>query len=116
VPGIHINGKLTLGENIADLAGLTIAYKAYHLSLHGKPAPVLNGFTADQRFFLAYGQVWRMKITPDALRVELLSDPHSPPEYRVIGTTRNLDPWYRAFNVKPGSKYYLPPDKRVHLW
>ena len=116
VPGIHINGKLTLGENIADLAGLTIAYKAYHLSLHGKPAPVLNGFTGDQRFFLAYGQVWRMKITPDALRVELLSDPHSPPEYRVIGTTRNLDPWYRAFNVKPGSKYYLPPDKRVHLW
>ena len=116
VPGIHINGKLTLGENIADLAGLTIAYKAYHLSLHGKPAPVLNGFTGDQRFFLAYGQVWRTKVTADAIRVELLSDPHSPAEYRVIGTTRNLDPWYRAFNVKPGSKYYLAPDKRVHLW
>ncbi|MDE2466026.1 MAG: M13 family metallopeptidase [Alphaproteobacteria bacterium] len=116
VPGIHINGKLTLGENIADLAGLTIAYKAYHLSLHGKPAPVLNGFTGDQRFFLAYGQVWRTKTTADALRRQLLSDPHSPGEFRVIGTTRNLDPWYKAFDVKPGSKYYLPPDKRVHLW
>ncbi|MDE2466272.1 MAG: M13 family metallopeptidase, partial [Alphaproteobacteria bacterium] len=116
LPGLHINGAFTLGENIADLAGLTIAYKAYHLSLHGKPAPVLSGFTGDQRFFLSFGQIWRMKQRTSALRAQVLSNEHSPAKYRVDGVTRNLDAWYTAFDVKPGEHYYLPPDKRVHLW
>jgi len=117
IPGVHINGKLTLGENIADLAGIVIAYKAYHLSLDGKPAPVLNGYTGDQRFYLAYAQSWREAHRKDALRVQLLSNPHSPSEYRVNGVVRNDDGWYAAFpTVKAGDKYYLPPDQRVHLW
>jgi putative endopeptidase len=117
IPGVHINGKLTLGENIADLAGLVIAYKAYHIALGGKPAPVLNGYTGDQRFYLAYAQSWREKHTPDSLRVQLLSNPHSPSEYRVNGVVRNDDGWYAAFpEIKAGDKYYLPPGSRVHLW
>ncbi len=117
IAGVHINGKLTLGENIADLAGLVIAYKAYHIALGGKPAPVLNGHTGDQRFYLAYAQSWREKHTTDALRVQLLSNPHSPSEYRVNGVVRNDDGWYAAYpDVKPGDKYYLPPAERVHLW
>jgi predicted metalloendopeptidase len=117
IPGVHINGKLTLGENIADLAGLVIAYKAYHIALGGKPAPVLNGYTGDQRFYLAFAQSWREKHTPDSLRVQLLSNPHSPSEYRVNGVVRNDDGWYAAFpEIKAGDKYYLPPAQRVHLW
>jgi predicted metalloendopeptidase len=116
LPGLHINGKATLGENIADLSGLTVAYKAYHLSLHGKPAPAIDGYTGDQRFFLGFGQVWRMKQRASAKRAQILSDPHSPARYRVDGVTRNLAPWYAAFDVKPGDKFYLPPDKRVQLW
>ncbi len=116
LPGLHIKGDATLGENIADLSGLTVAYKAYHLSLKGKPAPVLNGFTGDQRFFLSYGQVWRLKQRDSAKRAQVLSNEHSPAKFRVIGTTRNLAPWYAAFHVKPGAKYYLAPDKRVQLW
>jgi putative endopeptidase len=117
LPGIHINGKLTLGENIADLAGLVIAYKAYHIALHGKPAPVLNGLTGDQRFYIAYAQSWRQKDRDANLRARLLSNPHSPPAYRVNGVVRNDDGWYEAFpEVKSGDKYYLPPDKRVRLW
>jgi putative endopeptidase len=116
LPGVHINGAFTMGENIADLAGLTIAYKAYHLSLDGKPAPVLDGFTGDQRFFLSYGQIWRGKYRDGALRAQLLSNEHSPGEFRAIGATRNLDAWYNAFDVKPGNKYYLPADQRVRLW
>jgi putative endopeptidase len=117
LPGLHINGRLTLGENIADLAGLVIAYKAYHLSLHGKPAPVLNGFTGDQRFYIAYSQSWRQHDRDGIERDRLLSNPHSPENYRVNGVVRNDDGWYASFpDIKPGDKYYLPPDQRVHLW
>jgi putative endopeptidase len=116
VPGIHINGKQTLGENIADLAGLTIAHKAYDISLGGKPAPVLNGFTGDQRFFLGFAQDWRMVMRPNAERRQLLSDVHSLAEFRAVGATRNMDAWYKAFDVQPGTTYYLPADQRVTLW
>jgi putative endopeptidase len=117
LPGLHINGKLTLGENIADLAGLVIARKAYHIALHGKPAPVLKGYTGDQRFYIAYAQSWREKDRESAIRAQLLSDPHSPANYRVNGVVRNADGWYAAFpGIKPGDQYYLPPDQRVHLW
>jgi putative endopeptidase len=116
VPGLNVNGKLTLGENIADLAGLTIAIYAYHLSLGGTQAPVLDGFTGDQRLFLAYAQYYRGKRRDDFERQLLLSDPHSPDRYRAIGTPRNLDAWYAAFGVQPGDKYYLPPEQRVRLW
>ena len=115
--GLHINGKLTLGENIADLAGLVIANKAYHLSLGGKPAPVLDGYSGDQRFFLAFAQSWRAKVKDETTRQRLLSNPHSPPEYRVNGVVRNVDGWYAAFpNVSPKDRYYIPPERRVHLW
>ncbi|MBI3677813.1 MAG: M13 family metallopeptidase [Proteobacteria bacterium] len=117
LPGIHIKGKLTLGENIADLAGLVIAYKAYHLSLNGKPAPVLDGLTGDQRFYLAYSQSWRQKDRDGRLRAQLLGNPHSPPNYRVNGIVRNDDAWYAAFpDVKEGDKYYLAEKERIRLW
>jgi predicted metalloendopeptidase len=117
LPGLHVNGKLTLGENIADLAGLVIAHKAYHLALRGKPAPVLKGLTGDQRFYIAYGQSWREIWTDSFMRRAILSDPHSPPKFRVDGVVRNDDNWYAAFpNVKAGDVYYLPPDQRVRLW
>ena len=116
IPGLHVNGKLTLGENIADLAGLTIAYNAYHISLGGKPAPVLDGYTGDQRLFLAYAQYYRAKMRENFQRQLVLSDPHSPVQFRTVGAPRNLDMWYAAFGVKPGDAYYLPPEKRVRLW
>src|SRR5579862_848369 len=116
LPGFHVNGAFTLGENIGDLAGLTIAWKAYHISLNGREPPVRDGFTADQRFFLSFGQIWRSKFLEGALRARVLSDPHSPGEFRAIGATRNLDPWYDAFHVTPDQKYYLAPENRVHLW
>jgi putative endopeptidase len=115
--GLHINGKLTLGENIADLAGLVIANKAYHISLGGKPAPVLDGYTGDQRFFLAFAQSWRAKVKDETTRQRLLSNPHSPPEYRVNGVVRNVDSWYAAFpSISSKDKYYIPPERRVRLW
>lgn len=116
VPGLHIRGKATLGENIADNSGLAIAYKAYHISLGGKPAPVIDGYTGDQRFLLGFGQIWRAKYRESAKRTQVLQDVHSNAEFRVIGASRNLDAWYKAFNVKPTDKYYLSPDKRFHLW
>jgi predicted metalloendopeptidase len=116
LPGIHINGALTLGENVADLAGLVIAYKAYHLALRGRSAPVLDGFTGDQRFYIAYGQSWRHKDRDGRLRSGLLSDPHSPPAYRVNGIVRDDDAWYSAFSIAPADKYYLAPQARVRLW
>jgi len=117
LPGLHVNGKLTLGENIADLAGLTIAHRAYQISLHGKEAPVLDGFTGDQRFYIAFGQAWRSKSKEGSMRQRLLSNPHSPPEFRVNGVVRNDDGWYAAFpSIGPGSKYYLPPERRIRLW
>ncbi|HYQ90045.1 MAG TPA: M13 family metallopeptidase [Candidatus Binatia bacterium] len=115
--GLHINGRLTLGENIADLAGLVIANKAYHIALAGKPARVLDGYTGDQRFFLAFAQSWRAKVKDETTRQRLLSNPHSPPEYRVNGVVRNVDVWYAAFpNIGPKDKFYVPPERRVHLW
>lgn len=115
IKGQHIQGGLTLGENIADLAGLTVALDAYHRSLHGKPAPVIGGLTGDQRFYLAWAQVWRIKYREPALRSQLLSDPHSPGPFRAA-TVRNLDAWYAAFGAKPGEKLYLAPADRVRIW
>jgi len=116
LPGLRINGRLTLGENIADLAGLAIAYRAYKLSLAGKEAPVRDGLTEDQRFFLAFAQSWLGKRRDDALRQQLLSNPHSPEKYRVNGIVRNFDPWYAAFDVKPGDKLFLKSEERARLW
>jgi putative endopeptidase len=116
LPGLHINGKLTMGENIGDLSGITIALKAYHISLDGKDAPLLDGFTGDQRFFLSFGQIWRSKYRDAQMRQQILSNPHSPPHFRVDGATRNVDGWYNAFDVKPGDAYYLAPESRVKLW
>jgi putative endopeptidase len=116
VPGAHINGDLTMGENIADLGGLNVAIEAYHRSLHGKPAPVIDGFTGDQRVFLGWAQAWRGKAREDYVRKQVVSDPHSPRAFRVIGPTRNIDAWYAAFGVKPGDTYYVAPDQRVRIW
>jgi putative endopeptidase len=115
LPGLHVNGQQTLGENIADVSGLTVAYAAYHKSLEGKPAPVVDGLTGDQRFFLAFGQAWRSKIRDAALRQRLATDVHAPANFRAL-TVRNLDGWYDAFGVKPGEKLYLAPDDRVKIW
>jgi putative endopeptidase len=115
-PGAHVNGKLTDGENIADLGGLLIALDAYHRSLGGKPAPVIDGLTGDQRFFLAYAQSWRTKRREAQVRSIVVSDPHSPEQYRVNGVLRNADAWYAAFNIQPGDKLYLAPADRVRIW
>lgn len=117
LPDLHVNGKLTMGENIGDLGGLQMAYEAYQIykAKHGEP-PVIDGFTGDQRFFLAFGQAWRGKQRDDALRTQVLTDPHSPRQYRVDGVLRNFDAWYKAFNVQPGDKMYLPPEQRVRIW
>jgi putative endopeptidase len=116
LPGQHINGELTLGENIADLSGLTVAMRAYRLSLGGRPAVVLDGFTGEQRFFLGWAQAWRGKSRDEALRSQLLSDPHSPDEFRTNGVVSNLPEYYAAFNVKEGDKLFRPPDQRVKIW
>jgi putative endopeptidase len=115
VPGMHINGQLTMGENIADMAGVLIALDAYHASLKGKPAPVVDGLSGDQRFFLAYAQAWRTKQRDDALRSQMASDPHSPAKFRVIGPLRNVDAWYTSFDVSTG-KYFVKPEERVRIW
>ncbi|WP_426267709.1 M13 family metallopeptidase [Sphingomonas sp. LHG3443-2] len=114
-PGTKVNGRLTLGENIGDLAGLTVAYDAYKHSLNGAQAPVLDGTTGDQRFYLGWAQVWRAKYREAAARQRLLTDPHSPSEQRV-SVVRNLDPWYQAYNVQAGQKLYLAPEQRVRVW
>jgi putative endopeptidase len=111
-----VNGRLTLGENIGDLAGLSVAYRAYRMSLGGKEAPVIDGLTGDQRFFLSWAQVWRVAMRDDALRQRLMTDPHSPAQFRVNGAVRNIDAWYEAFGIKPGDKLYLSPEKRVRIW
>ena len=115
LPGLHLNGNQVLGENIADLAGLAAAYDAYHLSLKGQPAPVIDGFTADQRFYFGWAQNYRSKFREASLRRNILSGVHSPGEYRAL-TVRNLDPWYPAFEVKPGQDLYLAPEQRVKIW
>ena len=117
VAGVHISGELTMGENIGDLGGLEAAYAAWrrYVAKHGEP-PVIDGLTGDQRFFIAYAQSWQDKVREGTLRQQLLTDPHSPAEYRVNGIVRNVDAWYAAFNVQPGDRLYLPPEKRVHIW
>jgi putative endopeptidase len=110
------NGRLTLGENIGDLGGISMAYAAYHLSLHGKPAKVIDGLTGDQRFFLAYAQSERWKLREAFGRQLLKTDPHALAPARVNAVLRNFGPWYRAFDVKPGDKLYLAPEDRVHIW
>ncbi|MFQ3219946.1 MAG: putative endopeptidase [Paraglaciecola sp.] len=116
IEGQNVNGELTLGENIGDLAGVTIGYKAYRMSLDGKPAPVIDGLTGDQRFFMGYAQVWRSKMREDSQRAQLLSDPHSPGEFRVNGIVGNVDAFYQAFDVKQGDAMYLKPEDRVQIW
>ncbi len=116
LPGEKVNGALTIGENIGDLGGLTIAYKAYLRSLDGKEAPVLDGLTGPQRFFVGYGQIWRAKFRDAALRQRLATDPHSPGEFRCNGPLSNFNEFYQAFEVKEGDKLYLPPEQRVSIW
>ncbi|MFT8956482.1 MAG: M13 family metallopeptidase [Gluconobacter oxydans] len=116
LPGAHVNGKMTMGENIADSGGLNLGLQAYHDSLHGKPAPVVHGLTGDQRVFLGWAQVWREKDRPDALRQQMLSNEHAPAITRVNIPAHNIDAWYDAFGVKPGQKLYLAPDQRVKIW
>jgi putative endopeptidase len=115
VPGMHVNGQLTMGENIADMAGVLVAYDAYRKSLNGQEPKVLDGFTGDQRFFLGYGQAWRAKQRDDAVRAQLASDPHSPPTFRIIGPLRNVDAWYSAFRITDG-KYFVKPEQRTRIW
>jgi len=115
LPGMRIKGDFTLGENIGDLAGLTVAYDAWKQSLGGAEAPVIDGYTGDQRFYLGWAQIWRRNYREENLRQRLITDPHSPSEYRAA-IVRNLDPWYPAFDVRPGQKLYLSPEQRVKVW
>lgn len=115
LPGMHVKGALTLGENSADLAGLSAAYDAYHAALGGKAAPVIAGYTGDQRFYLGWAQVWRRSYREANLRQRLLTDPHAPSEQRTW-IVRNMDPWYAAFKPTAGQKLYLTPEKRVKIW
>jgi putative endopeptidase len=116
LPGKTLNGEFTLGENIGDLSGLAVAYRAYRMSLGGEEPPVIDGFTGDQRFFIGWAQVWRRLYRPEDLEVRLTSDPHSPSEARANQVLRNFDAWYDAFDIQPGSKMYLPPEERVKIW
>lgn len=116
LPGLRIRGRFTLGENIGDLGGVTVAYEAYRLSLQGHEPPVIDGLTGDQRFFLSWAQCWRAILREERLRYQIMTDTHSPPRYRVNGILRNIDAWYTAFNVQPGNGLYLSPQERVQIW
>ena len=116
LPAQCVNGALTMGENLGDLGGISMAYTAYQLSLGGKPAPVIEGISGDQRFFMAFGQIWKGKYRDEALLNLIKTNPHSPGQYRANGPVRNFDPWYSAFDVKPGDALYLPPEQRVRIW
>ncbi|KAF0182604.1 MAG: M13 family metallopeptidase [Hyphomonadaceae bacterium] len=116
IPGFKMNGQQTLGEDIADVGGVLVALDAYKLSLNGQEAPVLDGLSGDQRFFLAYAQAWREKVREEALKQQITSDVHSPAEFRVNGTLRNVDAWYAAFNVVEGQKMFVAPDARAKIW
>jgi putative endopeptidase len=115
LPGHKVNGALTVGENIGDLGGLTIAYKAWRLSLGGKPAPVIDGMTGEQRFFYGWGQVWARKYRDAELISRLSTDPHSPSEFRA-NIVRNLPEFHQAFGVKAGDELHLPPEQQVQVW
>ncbi len=116
IPGMHVNGELTLGENIGDLGGLSIAHRAWKLSLAGRPSPVIDGLTGDQRFFMGWVQAWRFKAREEYLRQQLLADPHSPAEFRANGPLVNIPAFYEAFGVKPGDKLFRAPGERVKIW
>ncbi|MCU7994815.1 M13 family peptidase [Shewanella glacialipiscicola] len=116
LPGQFVNGDLTLGENIGDLGGLTVAARSYLMSLNGKPAPVLDGLTGEQRFFVGWSQVWRRNYRDEELSRRLLTDPHSPSHYRAMGTPRNVEAFYKAFEMKEGDQMYLTPNDRVKIW
>jgi putative endopeptidase len=116
LPGAHINGDLTMGENIGDLGGMLLALDAYHVSLKGQPAPVIDGLTGDQRVFLGWAQVWRSKVRDDRQKQLLVSDPHSPARARVDVPMKNIDAWYEAFGIKPGDPSYVAPADRVRIW
>jgi predicted metalloendopeptidase len=116
LPGLNLNGALTVGENIGDLGGVSLAYAAYKRSLEGTEAPVLDGLTGDQRYFLAWAQVWRELRREEALRNQVATDSHSPALFRVNGVVRNVDAWYEAFDVQPGDALYLAPEERVQIW
>ena len=113
---LNVNGELTLGENIGDLSGVTIAYKAYKASLNGEEAPVIDGLTGDQRFFMGYAQIWRSKIVEKSMRNRVATDPHSPGEFRALGSLSNMNEFYQAFDVKEGDAMYIAPEKRVKIW
>jgi putative endopeptidase len=116
LPGLFVNGRISLGENIADLGGITVALDAYRASLGGRPAPVIDGLTGEQRFFMAWGQVWRYKARDERMRQRVATAPHSPPQFRVNGVVRNVDAWYEAFGVTEGNALYLKPEDRVRIW
>ena len=116
IPGMNLSGKFTLGENIGDLGGLSVAYTAYKLSLDGKPSPVIDDYTGEQRFFIGWAQVWRRKYREAEMRKRIKTDPHSPSQYRCNGIVSNLDGFYDAFEVKPGSAMFIAPEKRVRIW
>ena len=116
IPGVHVNGDLTMGENIADLGGLTLALDAYRASLKGQTSPELDGYSGEQRVFLGWAQAWRGKVTDDYVRKQVVSDPHSPRQFRVIGPTRNIDAWYDTFKVQRNDKMFVAPDQRVRIW
>ncbi|HEX5581191.1 MAG TPA: M13 family metallopeptidase, partial [Gemmatimonadaceae bacterium] len=116
VEGLHVNGKLTMGENIGDLSGLTVAHRAYEISLDGKPAPTIGGLTGDQRFFIGWAQVWASLDRDDALRQRVLTDPHSPNEYRTNQVLRNMPEFHAAFGTRPGDGMWLAPEQRVKIW
>ena len=116
LPGHHVNGEFTIGENIGDLGGLSIAVTAYEIALGGEPAPVLDGLTGLQRVFFGWSQVWRTKARDEEAIRRLAVDPHSPPEFRCNGVVRNLDSFHEAFDVRPGDGLYLEPDQRVKIW
>ena len=113
---VCVNGRLTLGENIGDLGGLSMAYTAYQLSLNGEEAPVIDGYTGDQRFFMSWAQVWQAMYREEAQRTQLATDPHSPPMYRINGVVRNMNQWYEAFGVTEDDELYLPPEERITIW
>jgi len=116
LPRQCVNGWRTQFENISDIGGLSIAYRAYRLSLKGKEAPVIDGLTGDQRFFLAWAQAWKSKYRDETMINKLKAGSHAPPKYRINGALRNLDEWYVAFDVKPDDELYLPPEQRVRVW
>ena len=114
--GFPLNGDLTMPENIADLGGAVLALDAYRMSLDGKPAPVIDGLTGDQRFFHAFAQLWRSRQRDETARLRILLDSHAAEQFRVNGVVRNSDAWYEAFGVKPGDALYLSPEERVRIW